>query len=55
MNISFCREIFIHNNYDTGEADLVFHHLKLLLDAGVSPSDVAIIAPYNLQVANDKL
>ena len=34
----------------TGEADLVLHHLKLLLRAGVSLSDMAVIAPYNLQV-----
>lgn len=33
-----------------GEADLVIHHLKALLAAGVAPSDIAVIAPYNLQV-----
>jgi ATP-dependent RNA/DNA helicase IGHMBP2 len=33
-----------------GEADLVMYHAKDLLDAGVSPLDIAIIAPYNLQV-----
>ena len=34
----------------SGEADLVLHHLKALLAAGVSASDIAVIAPYNLQV-----
>ena len=33
-----------------GEADVVLHHLKLLLSNGVCPQDIAIIAPYNLQV-----
>ncbi len=33
-----------------GEADLVVHHLKALLLAGLSAKDMAVIAPYNLQV-----
>ena len=33
-----------------GEADLVLHHLKALLEAGVPLRDIAVIAPYNLQV-----
>lgn len=34
----------------TGEADLVVHHLKALLAAGLPAKKVAVIAPYNLQV-----
>ena len=34
----------------TGEADLAVHHLKQLLSAGVGPSKIAMVAPYNLQV-----
>ena len=33
-----------------GEADLVFHYVKCLIDAKVDPSNIAVIAPYNLQV-----
>ena len=33
-----------------GEADIVVHHVKSLLDAGVAASSIAVIAPYNLQV-----
>ena len=28
----------------------MIHHVKALLSAGVSPGDIAVIAPYNLQV-----
>ncbi|KAJ2158815.1 hypothetical protein GGF46_003506 [Coemansia sp. RSA 552] len=33
-----------------GEADLVVAHVEELLDAGVPPSDIAVISPYNAQV-----
>lgn len=38
--------------YTLGEADLVIHHLKALISAGVAPCQVAVIAPYSLQVHN---
>ena len=45
-NMVLCALMFFY----VGEADLVIHHLKALLSAGVSPGDIAVIAPYNLQV-----
>lgn len=33
-----------------GEADLVLIHIENLVRAGVRPSDIAVITPYNLQV-----
>ena len=33
-----------------GEVDIVIYHLKSLLEAGVPACDMAVIAPYNLQV-----
>ncbi|KAL0968844.1 hypothetical protein UPYG_G00272620 [Umbra pygmaea] len=33
-----------------GEVDIVELHIKALTDAGVKPKDIAVIAPYNLQV-----
>ena len=33
-----------------GEADLVLHYVKYLVEAKVDLSDIAVIAPYNLQV-----
>ncbi len=39
--------------YFLGEADLVLHHLKHLLGMGVCLSDIAVIAPYNLQVLSE--
>ena len=33
-----------------GEAALVCRHVSRLVAAGVKPSDIAIITPYNLQV-----
>ena len=33
-----------------GEADLVLHHVKSLMESGLGAKDIAIIAPYNLQV-----
>eukprot|EP00941_MAST-03F_sp_MAST-3F-sp1_P004065 g4065.t1 len=33
-----------------GEADIVVHHVSALLDAGLSPSNIGIITPYNAQV-----
>ena len=32
-----------------GEADIVTAHVTALVDAGLNPSDVAVISPYNLQ------
>ena len=37
-----------------GEADIVTAHVSALVDAGVCPSDIAVIAPYNLQVKDQK-
>ena len=34
---------------NSGEAKLVLEACKILLDAGCSPSDIAIITPYNAQ------
>lgn len=33
-----------------GEVEIVTKHLQALIEAGVHPKDVAVIAPYNLQV-----
>ena len=33
-----------------GEADLVLHYVKCLVEAQIEPSAIAVIAPYNLQV-----
>lgn len=33
-----------------GEADIVAVHVVTLITAGLQPSDIAVIAPYNLQV-----
>ena len=38
-----------------GEADIVAAHVCTLVDAGVSPSDIAVIAPYNLQASQFSL
>jgi len=46
LTVSFASSL----SFSTGEADLVVHHVKNLLEAGVGPSDMAVIAPYNLQV-----
>ncbi|XP_072291054.1 DNA-binding protein SMUBP-2 [Eucyclogobius newberryi] len=35
---------------NTGEVDIVELHIKALTDAGVKAKDIAVIAPYNLQV-----
>lgn len=34
----------------TGEVDIVELHIKALTEAGVKAKDIAVIAPYNLQV-----
>ena len=34
----------------TGEADIVAAHVEQLVQAGLAPQDIAVIAPYNLQV-----
>ncbi|PVU93437.1 hypothetical protein BB559_003279, partial [Furculomyces boomerangus] len=39
-----------NSKYNTGEADLVIEHVKLLIEAGVPQSDIAVISPYNAQV-----
>lgn len=33
-----------------GEADLVAFHVRRLLDSGLAARDIAVVAPYNLQV-----
>lgn len=37
-----------------GEADIVAAHVVTLITAGLQPSDIAVIAPYNLQVSERK-
>lgn len=34
----------------SGEVDIVELHIKALTEAGVKAKDIAVIAPYNLQV-----
>ena len=34
-----------------GEADVVAAHVEELITGGLHPSDIAVIAPYNLQVS----
>lgn len=34
-----------------GEADIVLMQVRELLSAGLSPDEISIIAPYNLQVS----
>ena len=34
----------------TGEADIVTLHVQKLVDSGLGVEDIAVIAPYNLQV-----
>ena len=36
-----------------GEADIVAAHVTALITAGLAPNDIAVIAPYNLQVILD--
>lgn len=33
-----------------GEADIVNHHVRRLISCGLSVDEIAVIAPYNLQV-----
>ena len=40
----------IHPFMYVGEADLVLHYVKCLIEAKINPKDIAVIAPYNLQV-----
>jgi superfamily I DNA/RNA helicase len=42
------------SKYNDGEAAIVCKHLKSLITAGVPPRQVAIITPYNAQVARLK-
>lgn len=37
--------------YSTGEVDIVALHIKALTEAGLQVKDIAVIAPYNLQVS----
>ena len=37
-----------------GEADIVAAHVMALITAGLKPDDIAVIAPYNLQVIERK-
>ena len=37
-----------------GEADLVLHHVTSLVSSGVNAKDIAVIAPYNLQVSAER-
>lgn len=39
------------SRHNRGEADLIMGRLRRLLDAGLQPRDIAIIAPYSAQVA----
>ena len=34
----------------SGEADIVSHHVEKLIMSGLSASQIAVVAPYNLQV-----
>ena len=34
-----------------GEASIVVSHVKRLVESGLKPVDIAVIAPYNLQVS----
>ena len=36
--------------YLTGEADIVASHVEKLVSYGLKQQDIAVIAPYNLQV-----
>ena len=36
----------------SGEVDIVELHIKALTEAGVKAKDIAVIAPYNLQVGH---
>lgn len=38
--------------FSTGEVDIVELHIKALTEAGVKAKDIAVIAPYNLQVSH---
>lgn len=35
----------------SGEVDIVELHIKALTEAGIKAKDIAVIAPYNLQVS----
>lgn len=39
--------------FSAGEVDIVELHIKALTDAGLRAKDIAVIAPYNLQVGRD--
>lgn len=50
----FLNFVFIHLHSafpnSTGEVDIVALHIKALTGAGLQVKDIAVIAPYNLQV-----
>lgn len=43
--------IFEHIFFFSGEVEIVALHIKALTEAGVNAKDIAVIAPYNLQVS----
>lgn len=42
--------LFVYFFLNSGEVDLVALHVRTLTEAGVQAKDIAVIAPYNLQV-----
>ena len=51
IHTSFVVIVFFFNYlWYAGEADLVSHHINKLIDSGLQADDIAVIAPYNLQV-----
>lgn len=38
--------------FSSGEVDIVELHIKALTEAGLKAKDIAVIAPYNLQVSH---
>lgn len=50
-----CKLCFLSFQTPAGEADIVALHVKALTDAGLKAKDIAVIAPYNLQVTQSLL
>lgn len=44
---------FTVSSRPSGEVDIVALHIKALTDAGLKATDIAVIAPYNLQVGQE--
>lgn len=42
-------------SFSAGEVDIVELHIKALTEAGLKAKDIAVIAPYNLQVSHSDL